>query len=145
LIPKKAKLFIEAAAAEANVSIELMSTIIEVYWKAVRTNITDLNHESLMIHGLGKFKVKHWKIDEVIVENKEAIKKLEARFEGRFKVYNQQRTLEHTVEQLEKIKEGVNIRKEKFKQIREKRNASKTNNNMEEQGPDTSGLPEQDL
>jgi len=145
LTPKKAKLFIEEVVQELGISEKLVNDVINHYWKTVRKNMTELNHESLMIPALGKFNVKYWKIDQVIIENKAAIKKLENRFKGRFTVYNQQKTLEQVVEKLEKIKEGVEKRKEKFKQIKEKRNVKSIENNMEKQEPDTSRLPEQDL
>jgi nucleoid DNA-binding protein len=138
LVPKKANDFKKSTAEELGLPEELVSAFIDFFWDRVRTHMSELNHETLQIPNLGTFKVKHWKIDEIVESHKATITRVEGKFAG----YRMKMDLTDRIEKLEKIKSLVQERELKFKAIRD---ARKDKNNMEEQGPDTSRPDEQDL
>lgn len=138
MVPKKAKEFKKPTAEELGLPENLVSDFIEFFWDRVRTHMSGLNHETLQIPNLGTFKVKHWKVDEVVEKHKATI----IRVEGKFAGYRMKVDLTDRIEKLEKIKISAQQREVKFKEIRD---ARKAKDNLEEQKPDTSGLPEQDL
>lgn len=138
MVPKKANDFKKSTAEELGLPENLVSDFIDFFWDRVRTHMSELNHETLQIPNLGTFKVKHWKIAEMVEKHKETI----IRVEGKFSGYRMKMDLTDRIEKLERIKILVEKRELKFKEIRD---ARKNKDNMEEQGPDTSGLHQQDL
>jgi len=138
LVPKKAKDFKKSTAEDLTLPEELVSDLINFYWAKVRNHISNLEYEAIEITNLGTFKVKNWIIDETIVKYKQYID----RMHGKFSEHIVKKELEERMQKLEKIKSLVEEREIKFKEIRD---ARKNKNNLEEQGPDTSGPPEQDL
>ena len=78
--PKKAKEFIKPAAEKAEVSEKLANSLINFYWNRVRKEINDVKHYNITIENLGTFKLKHWKIDEIIDKYKKKVSKMEGSF-----------------------------------------------------------------
>ena len=138
MVPKKANEFKKLTAKDLELSDNLVSDFIDFFWDRVRTNMTQLNHESIQIPNLGTFKVKHWKIDETVEKHKETI----VRVEGLFSAYKIKVDLADKIEKLERIKQLVEKREVKFKQIKD---ARKNKDNMEEPGSDMGRLQEPDI
>ncbi|HPP18604.1 MAG TPA: HU family DNA-binding protein [Candidatus Dojkabacteria bacterium] len=138
MVPKKANDFKKSVAEELGLSEDLVSNFIDFFWDRVRTHMSELNHETLQIPNLGTFKVKHWKIDETVESHKATI----IRVEGKFAGYRMKIDLTDRIEKLERIKNLVEQRELKFKEIR---NARKNKDNMEQQSPDMGGADKQDL
>lgn len=138
MVPKKAREFKKAVAAELGLPEDVVNAFIDFYWERVRKIMAGLDHEILEIPNLGTFNVKHWKIDDTVKMHKATI----AKSEGKFSAYSVKKDLIDRIEKLEKIKSLVEQRNIKFKAIRDARN-NKTN--LEEQGPDMGGSDQQDL
>lgn len=138
MVPKKANDFKKSVAEELGLSEDLVSNFIDFFWDRVRTHMSELNYETLQIPNLGTFKVKHWKIDETVESHKATI----IRVEGKFAGYRMKIDLTDRIEKLEKIKNLVEQRELKFKEIRD---ARKNKDNMEQQSPDMGGVDKQDL
>jgi nucleoid DNA-binding protein len=138
LVPKKAKEFKKATAEDLGLSENLVNNFIDFYWQRVRKLMSDLEHEAIQIPNLGTFKVKHWRIDETVEKHKATI----VRVEGKFAGYQMMVELTKRIEKLEKIKELVEKREVKFKQIKD---ARKNKDNMEEPGSDMGRLQEPDI
>lgn len=130
MIPKKAKDFNALVADELNISKDLVDDVINFYWKKIRTSITNLEEYSIEIINLGTFKIKDWKIEEVINEYNKKIENLE----GKFNAYVIKRKHEKNIESLEKIKKEITLEKEKLKLKKDDR---KSKDNMEEQSSNT--------
>ena len=103
MIPKKAKDFIKPTAQKTNQSEDLVKAMINFYWKTIREEIVNMEHLNISVVNLGTFKVKHWKIDEVINKYNNKIKK----FDGDFKYFNSKKKLEDRIAVLENIKKQV--------------------------------------
>lgn len=138
MVPKKAKEFKKATAEDLGLSENLVNNFIDFYWQRVRKLMSDLEHEAIQIPNLGTFKVKHWRIDETVEKHKATI----VRVEGKFAGYQMMVELTKRIEKLEKIKELVEKREVKFKQIKD---ARKNKDNMEEPGSDMGRLQEPDI
>ena len=138
MVPKKAKDFKKLTAEELDLPEDLVNKLTDFYWEKVRKRITDLKYKNLSILNLGKFRVKHWKIDETIERYNAIIKKVD----GKFTRYNIKKDLEERIEQLNKIKELAQEETNKFKEIRENRNDKKSKKNMEQQSSDMGRLQE---
>ena len=126
MIPKKAKDFIKLTAQKTNQSEDLVKAIINFYWKTIREEIVSMEHLNISVANLGTFKVKHWKIDDVINKYNNKIKK----FDGDFKYFNSKKKLEDRIAVLENIKKQVEENKIKFETIKKKRD-EQSKNNME--------------
>jgi hypothetical protein len=138
LIPKKAKHFKKPTAEELNMPDDLVSKLIDFYWEKVRKIMSGLECSEIYILNFGTFKVKHWKIDEILEKHKTSI----VGAEGHFAEYAMKMDLTNRIEKLQKIKKEVQERELKFKGIRDAREDKR---NMEKQNPDNSGVNEQDL
>ena len=124
--PKKAKEFIKLAAEKAEVSEKLASSLINFYWNRVRNNINDVKHYNLSIENLGTFKLKHWKIDEVIDKYKKKVSKME----GSVVQFTFKQELENRILNFENVKLLIDEKNIKFINIKNLKN-EKINSNME--------------
>lgn len=138
MVPKKANDFKKPTADELGLPEDLVSDFVDFFWDRVRTHMSKLDYETLLIPNLGTFKVKHWKIDETVKTYAEIITKVE----GRFSEYKVKMDLTDRIEKLEKIKLSAQKREEKFKKIK---NARKNKENMEEQNSDMGRPQEPDI
>jgi hypothetical protein len=66
LIPKKPDQLIKPVADELGVSEKLVDAVKSFFWKEVRKSITDMRYHSIFIDNLGTFKVKSWKLQELL-------------------------------------------------------------------------------
>lgn len=75
--PLKPKDFIASVALEHNLPQEVVSEIINEYWKDVRSTLSSLEHTMVCVHNLGTFTIKHWTLDKQMILLKSAISKLD--------------------------------------------------------------------
>lgn len=66
--PKKAKEFIPEVAKMTSLSEDVVSSIVNYYWQAIRKNMSSLSHSRIHVTNLGDFTIKDWKIDEKIAD-----------------------------------------------------------------------------
>jgi hypothetical protein len=64
LRPIKAKNLIVSTALKNNLPVEVVTEIIAVYWKDVRTALSTLVFPKVHVSNLGDFIVKHWLIEK---------------------------------------------------------------------------------
>ena len=124
--PKKAKEFIKLTAEKAEVSEKLASSLINFYWNRVRNDINDVKHYNLSIENLGTFKLKHWKIDDIIDKYKKKVSKME----GSFVQFTFKKELENRILNFENVKLLIDEKNIKFINIKNLKN-EKINSNME--------------
>lgn len=64
LNPKKTKELCKLTSEELGLSEELVRDVVDMYWKEIHHAISDMIHPFILVHGLGTFKVKEWKLQE---------------------------------------------------------------------------------
>jgi len=112
--PKKARLLYEEISGRNDQPKELVESLVDFYYKNVRTLLTELYHPRINITGLGVF-----------VARESTIKKAIPRFEkyllnhdtSTYSAYYNKKMLEEKIEFLYSIKEQIEsekLRKEKF-------------------------------
>lgn len=62
--PIKAKDLIVSTALKNNLPVDVVTEIIAVYWKDVRTALSTLSSPRVHVNNLGDFVVKHWLIEK---------------------------------------------------------------------------------
>jgi nucleoid DNA-binding protein len=140
LNPKKAKDFIKVTANKTGQSDKLVAAVVNYYWKNIRQDIVNMEYMNISVANLGTFKVKHWKIDEIVTKYTRAVNKLD----GEFKKFHIKKKLEERIALLENIKKQALETTEKFNKIKNLRN-EQSKNNMEKQNFDSKGTDQQDI
>lgn len=65
--PLKAKQhLVPQVSEEMNISEEVVTNIINFYWRSVRESLSSLRHIRVHVSNLGDFTIKHWDIDNKI-------------------------------------------------------------------------------
>jgi nucleoid DNA-binding protein len=139
--PKKAKELVEPAAEKLELSIEYVQDVIDFYWKEVRKSLSELRSPRVVVANFGSFQVKTSKIAE-------QKKKYEDQFNSykpedmTFQKHKIKDDIELKLNRINKIIEAVESDSIRKKQIREKRYAEETNDNLEESKGDIPGNKE---
>jgi len=123
LVPRKAKTFKKEVAQDLNLSEHLIDKAVDCYWEAVRKTLVNMTEPSILLNGLGTFKIRHWDIDKHIEKNTLILQ----RIEGKFKSYPITLDLKDKLEKLKKMKELSDAVQEKLK----KKKNEKVNKNLE--------------
>lgn len=58
MLPKNSKHYIIPTAEELDISADLVEDVVGFFYRTVRTHLSDLKSDNLMIENLGSFKVK---------------------------------------------------------------------------------------
>jgi len=125
--PKKANVLYQEIADRNDVSKLLVESVIEFYYKNVRTLLSELHHPRINITGLGVFAAKKRSIDKGIPRFE---KYLENHDTSTYSAYYNKKLLEDKLEGLYSIKDQIEAeqkRKEEF--LKNKRGLKK---NLEE-------------
>ncbi len=112
--PKKARLLYQDIAEEQDVSKQLVESLVDFYYKNVRTLLSELYHPRINITGLGTFTAREGAIKKAIPRFE---KYLENHDTSTYSAYYNKKMLEEKVEFLHSVKEQIEaekIRKEKF-------------------------------
>ena len=115
LRPKKAKEFIPKIAAEMSISEDVITDVINYYWREVRKNLSSLTCSRIHVTNLGDFVTKYWKVTDKLdmlerwEENNKlkGLQELTARFKTAEVVYQ--------LKEVKKIMEEENQRKDFIK------------------------------
>jgi hypothetical protein len=149
LLPKKPTEFYKKTAEENNVSEELVADLISFYWKEVRRVMSNCEAHNVIVEGLGTFKVKYWKIKEVLLKHENILNKYKIDVEAgekisfyKFSILKDVQENMNKILELEKMIEADNLKKQSVKQ---KRYDQKVKNNLEEPGADMGRLQEPDI
>lgn len=134
MIPKKSKLLYKDVSEEMNVSENLVDTLIDFYYKELKNTLTNLQHPTINVEGLGQFVIRKNLVTKSIPKYN---KMLENHDTSTFKAYYNKKAIEERVQLLEKMNEMINqdsLRKEIFNQ---NKNEKYTQNNLGEQKTDS--------
>lgn len=134
--PKKPEHLISPVAKKLDVAEKLVEYVIEAYWKAVRNALTSCESNYIMLHGLGTFKAKSWKLPELKHRYESLVGKYKAIIDSGQKISFQKfaimKELEERLEELDKLKCLIEEDQAKRLIIKEKRNAKQVKDNLEE-------------
>lgn len=134
MIPKKSKLLYKDVSEEMNVSENLVDSLIDFYYKELKNTLTNLEHPTINVEGLGQFVIRKNLVTKSIPKYN---KMLENHDTSTFRAYYNKKAIEERVQLLEKMSEMINqdsLRKEIFNQ---NRNEKYTQNNLGEQKTDS--------
>ena len=129
MIPKKSKLLYKDVSEEMNVSENLVDTLIDFYYKELKNTLTNLQHPTINVEGLGQFVIRKNLVTKSIPKYN---KMLENHDTSTFKAYYNKKAIEERVQLREKMNEMMNLdslRKEIFNQ---NKNEKYTQNNLGE-------------
>ena len=62
--PIKAKDLIASTAEELDIDYSIVKDVVGLYWKDVRTSLSELKAPIVTVTSFGNFKIKHWKLEE---------------------------------------------------------------------------------
>lgn len=132
--PKKAKQFIKPVAIATDSSEELVSDLINFYWSNIRKSLSELKGTDIIVDGLGTFKIKDWKVNEI----EEKYKKMLSRYniDGEqtkltFQRFAIKKEIETRLLKIEEMQKMISEEKLKQKQIKILRNAKVNKTNLE--------------
>jgi nucleoid DNA-binding protein len=129
MIPKKSKLLYKDVSEEMNVSENLVDALIDFYYRELKNTLTNLQHPTINVEGLGQFVIRKNLVTKSIPKYN---KMLENHDTSTFKAYYNKKAIEERVQLLEKMNEMINqdsLRKEIFNQ---NKNEKYTQNNLGE-------------
>jgi nucleoid DNA-binding protein len=129
MIPKKSKLLYKDVSEEMNVSENLVDALIDFYYRELKNTLTNLQHPTINVEGLGQFVIRKNLVTKSIPK---CNKMLENHDTSTFKAYYNKKAIEERVQLLEKMNEMINqdsLRKEIFNQ---NKNEKYTQNNLGE-------------
>ena len=66
LIPRKSKDLVPDVAKEMGLDEELVQEVVIAYWEELKKSIVEMRHYNINVYKLGRFKIKRWKLDELI-------------------------------------------------------------------------------
>lgn len=112
----------------------LVSDLISFYWKDVRNALSDCKGANIIVEGLGTFRAKSWKLDEIIEENEKKRDRYKAIVDSQnpitFQKFAILKEYEDKLEKLYALREKLEQDKLKKEQVKQKRN-EQVKRNME--------------
>ena len=123
MIPRKVSSLYPATAAELKVSEELVTDVIDFYWKEVKKQLEEPTHISITIEDFGTFEARKQQIEYLIEKHKKIIKHMKPT------TYNKHTLMNIAVDKLGKLEGMLELCKAqelKKKQVREIQKNGKT-------------------
>lgn len=74
MVPKKARALIDSVSKNLNVDSNLVTLLIDSYWKTLRKTLTNAEYSVVNIRGLGKFKIKKKRLLKLILDYESILK-----------------------------------------------------------------------
>jgi nucleoid DNA-binding protein len=133
MIPKKANKLYKEMTKEFDVSEDMVENLIELYYKTLRKNLSDLTEARFNVDGLGHFVIKVQKVKKAIPHYKKVLSNHDT---STFGAYHNKKSVEEKLELLEKVDKKIDVlisRKQNFK------NEKYSKTNMAEQKTDSGG------
>lgn len=118
--PKKAKEFIPNVATEMSISEDLVTDVVNYYWREVRKQLSSLSSNRIHVTNLGDFVTKYWKVDEKLemlekweeTNRLKGMQELTARFKTAESIY-QLKEVKKIIEEESQRKDFVKLHKKK--------------------------------
>ena len=120
--PKKARLLYEEISEEKDLSKDLVESLVDFYYKNVRTLLSELYHPRINITGLGIFTARENAIKKAIPKFE---KYLENHDTSTYSAYYNKKMLEEKIEFLQCISEQIDSEKKRKKEFKDNKNGSK--------------------
>lgn len=131
--PKKAKIVLNDLHYELGLEENLVYDILDFYWQHVRKTIVSAAHPRINIENLGIFQIKYKALDKTISKYENAINKLGTENFNKYTKYDNMRS---RLDILLKLKEEMQLEKQRRYQIKSKKYGN-TTGGMEEKGKDS--------
>jgi hypothetical protein len=120
LRPKKAKEFIPNVATEMSISEDLVTDVVNYYWREVRKQLSSLSSNRIHVTNLGDFVTKYWKVDEKLemlekweeTNRLKGMQELTARFKTAESIY-QLKEVKKIIEEETQRKDFIKLHKKK--------------------------------
>lgn len=120
--PIKARILYDELSEEKNVSKNLVETLVDFYYKNVRTLLSELHHPRINITGLGIFTAREKAIKNAIPRFKKYLKNHDT---STYSAYYNKKMLEEKIEFLYSIKDQIEIEKKKKEEFLKIKNGLK--------------------
>lgn len=123
MIPRKVNTLFPAVAAETGVSEEEVSDIVGFYWKAVKKELDEPTHITLLLEHMGTFEIRRKQVEYQIKKQKGIIKYVNPNTYAKHIFFD---SAKQKLVRLKKMLEMCKEQEEKKKQIREIQKNGKT-------------------
>jgi len=120
--PIKARTLYNELSEEKNFSKNLVETLVDFYYKNVRTLLSELHHPRINITGLGVFIAREKAIKNAIPRFKKYLKNHDT---STYSAYYNKKMLEEKIEFLYSIKDQIEIEKKKKEEFLKIKNGLK--------------------
>jgi nucleoid DNA-binding protein len=120
--PKKARLLYEEISEEKDLSKDLVESLVDFYYKNVRTLLSELYHPRINITGLGIFTARETAIKKAIPRFEKYLKNHDT---STYSAYYNKKMLEEKIEFLQCISEQIDSEKKRKKEFKDNKNGSK--------------------
>jgi nucleoid DNA-binding protein len=133
MIPKKANSLYKEITKEFDISEDLVENLVELYYKTLRINLSNLSELRINVDGLGHFVIKMQKVKKTIPHYEKVLNNHDT---STFGAYHNKKSVEEKLELLNKI--NIKVDKELTKKQTFK-NEKYSQNNLAEQKANTGG------
>ena len=120
--PKKARLLYEEISEEKDLSKDLVESLVDFYYKNVRTLLSELYHPRINITGLGIFTARENAIKKAIPRFEKYLKNHDT---STYSAYYNKKMLEEKIEFLQCISEQIDSEKKRKEEFKDNKNGSK--------------------
>jgi nucleoid DNA-binding protein len=120
--PKKARHLYQEISEENNLSKDLVESLVDFYYKNVRTLLSELHHPRINITGLGLFTARESAIKKAIPRFEKYLKNHDT---STYTAYYNLKKLEEKIEFLHCISEQIDSEKKRKKEFKKNKNESK--------------------
>jgi hypothetical protein len=131
--PKKVSTIIKKTADDLDFPESLVDDVISFYWEKVRKTVNDIESHSLKINSLGTFKIKSWKLKDIIKKYEAYTKDLDEN-DRKYMTFQKHAILDATKDRLKnlyKVHKEIEEEKKREEEIKEKRKKYVNNQNLE--------------
>lgn len=129
MVPRKTVELIKPTAEATNVSIELVQDLLSFYWIEVRKAIIEMRGHNIFVDSLGTFRMKFWKVPEVIEKYERMIayyEKKQVENKISFQRFAIMKELQIRLERVNSVHVLIKQDLVKKQEVKEKRKCSKT-------------------
>lgn len=136
--PKKAKDLVKPTAEKLELNVELVQDVIDFYWKEVRKSLSELRAPRIVVANFGSFQIKTSKLPNQKKKYEDIFNSYKPE-EMTFQKHKIKEDIQVQLDRLNKITQTVEDDANRKKEIRIKRYAEQTKDNLEKPKGDSSG------
>lgn len=122
--PKKARLLYEELSEEIDLPKDLIESIVDFYYKNVRTLLSELHHPRINITGLGLFTVRSKSVENAIPRVEKYLRNHDT---SSYSAYYNMKMLEKKLGFLHSISDQIKVEKKRKEKFLEKKRGLKKN------------------